>query len=89
MFSILKEFGEVNGLLIFGILAMFSWVWKLNRRIHNQHREQLQDRQHEIDRLAEDNRAYRDRFLAVFDAELKRKGENPPDPILSNTEARQ
>lgn len=64
---LLREFGEVNGLLVFGILLMFGWVWSLNRHIHKQHREQLEDRQREINRLAEDNREYRVRFLARLD----------------------
>ena len=67
IFSFLKEFGEVNGLLILGIVLMFRWVWRSNAHIHRQHREQLQDRQREIDRLAADNRVYRDRFLAMLD----------------------
>lgn len=143
IFSILKEFGEINGLLIIVALIMFGWVWGLNKRIHKQHQEQLRDRQCEIDRLAADNHAYRDRFLAVLDktlsykpsevdmwplfhefimkggktdtqipddaekqfdhsltevqrkdaswreAELKKAGKNPPNPILSNEENQQ
>ena len=73
IFLFLKEFGDINGLLILGIVAMFGWVWKLNRHIHNQHREQLKDRQLEINRLAEDNHAYRDRFLAVLDEKFPHK----------------
>ena len=52
---------------------MFSWVRSLNSRIHQQHREQLQDRQREIDRLAEDNHAYRDRFLALLDKKIQQE----------------
>ena len=67
------EFGEINGLLILGIIFMFLWVRSLNSRIHRQHREQLQDRQHEIDRLAKDNHAYRDRFLALLDKKIQQE----------------
>ena len=73
IFSFLTEFGEINGLLILGIIFMFLWVRSLNTRIHRQHQEQLQDRQREIDRLAEDNRAYRDRFLALLDKKIQRE----------------
>ena len=74
--SFLTEFGEINGLLILGIIFMFLWLRSLNSHIHRQHREQLQDRQREIDRLAEDNRAYRDRFLALLDKKIQRE-EDP------------
>ena len=76
LFSFLKEFGVTNGLLILGIIGMFSWVRSLNSRIHRQHQEQLQDRQRELDRLAEDNHAYRDRFLALLDKKIQQE-EDP------------
>ena len=71
--SFLTKFGEINGLLILGIIFMFLWVRSLNTRIHRQHQEQLQDRQREIDRLAEDNHAYRDRFLALLDKKIQQE----------------
>ena len=67
----LEEFGEVNGLLILGIIIMFSWVRILNSRIHKQYQQQLQDRQREIDRLAADNHEYRDRFLVLLDKRIQ------------------
>lgn len=54
---------------------MFLWVRSLNARIHLQHQEQLQDRQREIDRLAEDNHAYRDRFLALLDKKIQQEDD--------------
>ena len=71
--SFLAKFGEINGLLILGIIFMFLWVRSLNSRIHRQHQEQLQDRQREIDRLAEDNHAYRDRYLALLDKKIQQE----------------
>ena len=71
--SFLTEFGEINGLLILGIIFMFLWLRSLNSHIHRQHREQLQDRQREIDRLAEDNRAYRDRYLTLLDKKIQQE----------------
>ena len=71
IFSFLKEFGEINGLLILGIIIMFSWVRSLNSRIHQQYEKQLQDRQSEIDRLAADNREYRERFLVLLDKKIQ------------------
>ena len=56
---------------------MFWWVRSLNARIHRQYQEQLQDRQNEIDRLAEDNRAYRDRFLALLEKRILRENDIP------------
>ena len=52
---------------------MFLWLRSLNSRIHQQHREQLDDRQREIDRLAADNHAYRDRFLALLDKKIQQE----------------
>ncbi|CAJ2376814.1 MAG: hypothetical protein IBGAMO2_460023 [Arenicellales bacterium IbO2] len=64
---LLETFGEVNGLLIIGILSLFLLVRKLNKRIHKQHDDQLADKQQEIERLAKENHEYRDRFLAILD----------------------
>jgi Mg2+ and Co2+ transporter CorA len=75
--SFLAKFGEINGLLILGIIFMFWWVRSLTARIHRQHQEQLQDRQREIDRLADDNHAYRDRFLALLDKKFQQEEDTP------------
>ena len=75
--SFLTKFGEINGLLILGIIFMFVWVRSLNSHIHRQHHEQLEDRQREIDRLAEDNHAYRDRFLALLDKKIQQEDDTP------------
>ena len=75
--SFLTKFGEINGLLILGIIFMFWWVRSLNARIHRQHQDQLEDRQREIDRLAEDNHAYRDRFLALLDKKIQQEDDTP------------
>jgi len=71
--SLLEEFGEVNGLLIFGILFLFWIAWKLLQRIFKQHTDQLNSKQHEIDRLAEENhrlaeenRTYRKFFFEML-----------------------
>ena len=71
--SFFHEFGEVNGLLILGIIGMFLWVRRLDARIHKQHLAQLKDRQDEINRLAADNHAYRERYLSAFDRHTQRE----------------
>jgi hypothetical protein len=48
-----------------GMFALFFWVsqaW-----IYMLYRGRLADRQKEIDRIAKENREYRDRFLAALD----------------------
>ncbi len=66
IYSFVKEFGEVNGLLILGVVFMFLWIRKLHSHIYLQYQQQLQDRQREIDRLAADNNAYRERYLVAL-----------------------
>ena len=65
-------FGWVKGIFaIFFFLAHF-WVWRL-------YSGRLADRQKEIERLADDNRQYRERFLALIDKQFEyQKPELPP-----------
>lgn len=67
IFVVLKEFGLVNGLLTIGVLFMFIVLWTQQKRIYKQHDAQLKDKESEINRLATDNREYRDRFLKKVD----------------------
>jgi len=67
LLSFLREFGEVNGLLILGVALMFLWVRSSNKVAFRQYEERIKDRQREIDRLAEDNRAYREKYLKSLD----------------------
>lgn len=58
--TFIQEMGLKNGL--FGVFFIFMHVavfWLYKGRI--------KDKQAEIDRLAKDNREYRDRFLALMD----------------------
>ena len=60
-----------------GTFALFFWVtqgW-----IYFLYRGRLKDRQKEIDRLAQDNREYRDRFVAMLDKQFDPKQLPPPD----------
>ncbi|WKD50341.1 hypothetical protein [Microbulbifer spongiae] len=58
--SFVQEMGLKNGLfVIFFIFAHYLLFWM--------YRGRLKDRQLEIDRLAADNREYRDRFLKLMD----------------------
>ena len=54
----------VEGLLLILVLVLCRWVSR-------SHRRQLDDRQREIDRLAADNREYRERFLQFVDRTLR------------------
>jgi len=65
--SFLREFGEVNGLLILAVALMFLWVRSSNKIAFRQYEERIKDRQKEIDRLAADNHAYREKYLKSLD----------------------
>lgn len=63
-----KSFGWAGGtLIVFFWVAHFVYYKLTQARLH--------DRQEEIDRLAADNHAYRDRWLALHD---KQHGYTPP-----------
>lgn len=69
-FEIIKDFvqsfGWTKGVFtIFFFLAHWCYFWTNNQR--------LKDRQREIDRLANDNREYRDRYLAIHDKKMNYK----------------
>ena len=61
--SFLVEFGEVNGLLILAAVAMFLWVRRTHHIIFRQYEARIADLKDQIDRLAKDNRAYREKYL--------------------------
>ena len=65
--EILRDSGEVNGLLAIGFLFMLVWVAGLFVYIDRQHRRHMADKEREIKRLARDNHAYRDRLIKLFD----------------------
>lgn len=58
--EILKQFGFTKGLFILFFFMAHGWVYRL-------YSGRLADRQAEINRIAEDNREYRERFLAILD----------------------
>jgi hypothetical protein len=60
MMEALKTFGLRDGLFVIFFLGMHYWV-------HLQYKGRLSDRQLEIDRVAGDNREYRDRFTRLLD----------------------
>lgn len=69
-FDIIKDFiqsfGWVKGsFAIFFFLGHWYYLRALNQRV--------EDKQGEINRLAEDNRAYRDRYLAALDKKMNYK----------------
>lgn len=68
--TFIVTFGWTKGILtIFFFLAHF-WIFM-------QYNGRLKDRQREIDRIASDNREYRNRFLELLDKrfDLNQKGE--------------
>lgn len=58
--TFVKTLGWTKGVFTIFFFMMHGWVFSL-------YRGRLVDRQGEINRLAEDNRAYRDRYLHVLD----------------------
>lgn len=62
-FSVL---GVYKGLLVIILIGSQYWIYRL-------YSDRLEDRQKEIDRLAQENRQYRERFLALLDKKFKYK----------------
>lgn len=58
--SFIKALGWTKG--VFTIFFFLAHGW-----IYNLYRDRLKDRQSEINRLATDNREYRERFLSLLD----------------------
>ena len=62
-----------------GTLTIFFWV--AHYWIFREYRGRLRDRQNEIDRIAADNREYRDRFTNLLDQYFK-----PPQQLIEKRE---
>ncbi len=60
-----KELGLVGGLFVFFFISAHFWIWKL-------YNDRLKDRQKEIDKLAEENREYREMFLNLLKDHFKK-----------------
>lgn len=58
--DLVKSLGVTKGLFV--IFFFIAHIW-----VHLLHKGRLKDRQNEIDRLAQDNREYRERFLSLMD----------------------
>ncbi len=57
--------------LFIASLAVFHyWIYRI-------HQGRLDDRQREIDRLADDNREYRESFLRLWHDKMSAHGETP------------
>ena len=68
-------FGWVKGTLTLLFWVFHIWIYKL-------YNDRLKDRQAEINRLAQDNREYRERFLAVLDKHFDYQVPIKPPPTL-------
>lgn len=62
------EHGIWAVLFLVTLIALYYWVERL-------HQGRLDDRQREIDRLAEDNREYRELFLRLWRDSMKSEEE--------------
>lgn len=62
--TFIQKLGWTKGVFTLFFFIAHYWVFKL-------YNGRLEDRQGEIDRLAEDNRAYRERYLAKLDDHFK------------------
>ncbi len=71
MLKALETFGLRDGLFVIFFIGMHYWL-------HRQYQGRLGDRQIEIDRVAGDNREYRDRFTRLLDRHFN-VTENPND----------
>ena len=62
--AVIKDFisdlGVTKGIFVIFFFLSHHWIFKM-------YNGRLNDRQKEIDRLAEDNREYRNRFLSLLD----------------------
>lgn len=58
--DMMVAFGWERGLFTTVFLLLHFWVWRL-------YKGRLEDKQAEIDRLSEENQAYRDRFMKLVD----------------------
>jgi hypothetical protein len=57
----IKTLGVTKGLFVVFFIMAHGWIWSL-------YKGRLDDRQKEIDRIAGENREYRERFLKLMDA---------------------
>lgn len=69
-FDYLRSLSFTEALVVILLLAIVILVIYGVRWMNKNHQRQLNDRQREIDRLAADNREYRERFLQLVDRTL-------------------
>ena len=67
--AILEEYGVIIALLFAAVI----WQARSNARLH---RDRYDERQKEIDRLAADNRDYRDRFMRLIEKAERKSDDN-------------
>lgn len=58
--ELIKSLGLFNGIFVIFFFMMHGWVFML-------YRGRINDRQKEIDRIAAENREYRERFTKLLD----------------------
>ncbi|MFL5384629.1 MAG: hypothetical protein ACJ8GN_19065 [Longimicrobiaceae bacterium] len=61
--ELIREFGWAKGVFTIFFFVAHAWIYRL-------YTGRLADRQQEIDRIAADNREYRERFLALLDRQM-------------------
>ena len=66
--ALIQQLGWAKGILTIFFIGAHWWIHKL-------YEGRLNDRQDQINRIAEENRAYRERFLVLLDREM---GFNAP-----------
>jgi len=80
LFRYLGGLGFTEALVVILILAILFLVIYGARWMSKTHQRQLDDRQREIDRLAENNREYRERLLQFVDRQLQTGATNKTQP---------
>ena len=73
--SFIQDLGVVKGTFV-------VFFWLAHAALYGLYRGRLKDRQREIDRLAAENKDYRERFTALLDKEFKipKSKLTPPQP---------
>jgi hypothetical protein len=61
--ALIQKLGWAKGILTIFFIGAHWWIYRL-------YEGRLNDRQRQIDRVAEENREYRERFLKLLDREM-------------------
>ena len=78
-YSYIKSFGLLRGLFALFFIFAHCWIYRL-------YYLRVKDAKDQIDRLAEENKEYRDRFLSILDERFNYKPKFVGSPLKSKPE---